>query len=62
MVTEGDEAAGGIARFSLETERMPDGRRIHYYSWPGEAAPAGEPDGAAAPAARPSDPSEEELG
>jgi hypothetical protein len=26
----------------IETERLPDGRLIHYYSWPADAPPAAD--------------------
>lgn len=36
MVTNGDGAGHRpFGEFRVTTEPMPDGRQIHYYSWPG---------------------------
>jgi hypothetical protein len=38
--------AAMFGEFRVETETMPDGRRIHYYAWPDDtetAASAGDP-------------------
>jgi hypothetical protein len=30
-----------LARFTVETERLADGRAIHFYAWPDDPAPEG---------------------
>lgn len=44
MVTGDDRAMHGpFGRFEVRTEPMGDGREIHYYEWPNEAAETDAP-------------------
>lgn len=44
MVAGHDEPVHGpFGGYTVETETMPDGRRIRYYSWPPERPAEGDP-------------------